>query len=181
MQYLARLCVCVLTVVVVFAGLSRVVGAWFGQEVSVLQVSRLWIVESRRTEALRQRSEEVARALAIKQEIVEEILAGRLSLRESATEFQEANELIDKDDLDLLPDYYVPETEEAVCEQVLTWVRSEARQQSSTLAKGIVKGLEKEFEVKFGRPCPDATTPEGCIRDETDASEGEASAPCVAG
>ena len=172
---------CGFAAVVLFAGLSGAISSCFSQEVSLLQLARSVVLESRRTEALRYRSETLTYSLTIKKAIVAEILAGRLTLHESAPQFEEANELIDTGDSDLLAAYYIPTTNEAVCEQILTWVRSEAERQPGNAAKAIVEGLESEFQKMFGRSCPDTTTRDNYILDEADAPKDETSAPGVAG
>ena len=109
MRFLARFCANAAT------GLFSLLGLRFGKK---LDLSKL-LFESRRLEALRYRTEMVLQNLEVKRAIVAEIVAGRLTLREAAIRFQEANHEVENNDPDLLPDFQMPATEEGVYQQVL--------------------------------------------------------------
>jgi hypothetical protein len=181
MKYLARLCVCALTAVVLFVGASRVIGSWMGREMSLLQLSRWVVFESRRTEALHERADAILRSLEIKKAVIAEVFDGRLTLRESARYFKEANEYIENGDVELVADYFVPLDEEAQCEQVLAWVWGEAAYRSDAATKETVRRLEHEFQAMFGKPCYDLNSPEDYKPDEADPLNPESSAPLIAG
>src|SRR5262249_3087318 len=118
----------------------------FGKESDLSQL----LFESRRSEALRLRSEMVNHNIEIKRTIVAEIVAGRLTLRQAAIRFQEANYKVENNDRDLLPDHQVPATEEGVYQQVLAWMRAEVSSLSPEEAQRILAPLEKEYESRFG-------------------------------
>ena len=181
MKYLARLCVCVLTAVVLFVGLSRVIGSWSGQEMTMLQLeplAGLRVAPHRSAQA----SWRDGRPLPGDQESRRCRDSRRTpDVAGGALRFQEANELIEKGDWDLMADYYVPDSNEAVCEQTLAWVHSEAVLHPGDATTRIVEGLEKEFQRMFGRPYADSKPPEDLIQFETDAPAGDASVAGVAG
>src|SRR5262249_52103266 len=118
MRVIARICAYAAVAVVLFVGLFSLLALRFGKQSDLSQL----FFESRRSEALRLRSEMVTHNIETKRVIVAEIVAGRLTLREAAVRFQEANYLVENNDRDLLPDYQVPATEEGVCQQVLAWM-----------------------------------------------------------
>src|SRR5262249_50141638 len=118
----------------------------FGKESDLSQL----LFESRRSEALRLRSEMVNHNIEIKRTIVAEIVAGRLTLREAAIRFHEANHEVENNDRDLLPDYQIPATEEGVYQQVLAWMQSEVSSLPAEQAQRILTPLEKEYEARFG-------------------------------
>jgi hypothetical protein len=157
MNYFARLCLCALVAVVVLIGLSGVFASFFGRELSVFDLSRGMVIETRRSEALRNRSDMVARSLTIKNAIVDELLAERLSLSEAAEQFQDANDMVENGDPNLLADYRKPDTEEGVNEQVIAWVRNEIWHRPSVARTRIAAALEDKFQKRFGHPCPNAT------------------------
>src|SRR5262249_33811002 len=109
----------------------------------------LLLLEMRRSEAMRVRSEMVIHNNEVKRTIVADIVAGRLTLHEAAVRFQEANHLVENNDRDLLPDFQIPATEEGVSQQVLAWVRTEVSSLPAEQAKRILAPLEKEYEARF--------------------------------
>jgi hypothetical protein len=142
MRFFAHLCVCAAVAVTL---LSLVNLRFVGRS----DLSQL-LFELRRSETLQHRIALVAGNMEIKQAIVADIVAGRLSLREAAVRFQEANCLVENNDPDLLPAYQIPATEEGVCQQVLAWMRAEVALRSPERAKRILAPLEKEYESRFG-------------------------------
>ena len=152
MRLFARISAYAAVAVVLFVGLFSLVTLRFGEQ-SVL--SKL-LFESRRSEALRLRSEMVVHNIEVKRTIVADIVAGHLTLREAAVRFQEANHEVENNDPDLLPGYPIPATEEGVYQQVLDFVRAEVSTLPAEQAKRILATLEKEYESKFG-PLESAT------------------------
>jgi len=156
MRFFAGFCGHAAVAVVVSAGLFSLLGSRFGKESSLSQL----LFELRRSEALRSRSEMVTPNLEVMNAIVAEIVAGRLTLREAAARFQEANYLVENNDRDLLPGYQIPATEQGVYQQVLAWVRPEVSSLPAEQAKRILTPLEKEYEARFG-PLESATDSPG--------------------
>jgi hypothetical protein len=159
MRFFSHISACAAVAVVLSAGLLSLLGLRFGKQ---SDLSKL-LFESRRSEALRYRSEMVLHNIGVKDAIVADLVAGRLTLREAAARFQEASELVENNDPDLLPDYQMPTTEEGVCRQVLLWVRTEVSSLPEEQAKRILTRLEKEYESRFG-PLESATYPCGSDR-----------------
>src|SRR5262245_28498927 len=105
MRFFARISAYAAVAVVVLAGgLFSLLALRFGNRSDL----SLLLLESRRSEALRVRSEMVTHNIEIKRTVVADIVAGRLTLREAAIRFQAANHLIENNDRDLLPDYQIP-------------------------------------------------------------------------
>src|SRR5262245_49235648 len=103
MRLFARICAYGAVGVLLFVGLFSLLALRFGKQSDLSQL----LFESRRGEALRVRSDMVTHNIAVKRAIVAEIVAGRLTLREAAVHFQEANYLVENNDRDLLPDYQI--------------------------------------------------------------------------
>jgi hypothetical protein len=148
MRFFARLCVYITLVVGVSISLLSLLSSQFGGQTDVSKL----ILESRRSEALRYRTEMVAHNIAIKRAVVAEIVAGSLTLHEAAARFDEANQLVENNDSDLLPDYQRPTTEKGVYQQVLAWMRAEAASLPREKAERILAPLDKEYEAMFGPP-----------------------------
>jgi len=146
MRFFTRIPAYAAVVVVLFVGLFSLIGSRFGKQ---SDLSKL-LLESRRSEALRLRTEMSCHNLEVKRTTVADIVAGRLTLHEAAVRFQEANHLVENNDRDLLPDYQIPATEEGVYRQVLAWTRTEVESLPAEQAKRILTPLEKEYESRFG-------------------------------
>ena len=146
MRFFARISAYAAVAVVLFVGLFSHLGLRFGKQSDLSQL----LLESRRSEAWRYRAKMVTRNIEVKHAVVHEIIAGRLTLREAVARFQEANQLVENNDRDLLPDYQIPATEEGVYRQVLAWVRAEVSSLPAEQAQRILTSLEKEYESKFG-------------------------------
>ena len=149
MRFFAQVCVCAAVAV----GLLSLVNLRFAGWSDLSQL----LFEFRRSEALRHRAELVALNIETKQAIVDEIVAGRLTLREAAVRFQDANQQVENNDPDLLSDYQMPTTEEGVYQQVLAWMRAAVSSLPTERAKRILTPLEKEYELRFG-PLESAVT-----------------------
>ena len=146
MRFIARICAYAAVAVVLFVGLFSLIGLRFGNQSGLSH----WLFELRRSEAIRLRTEMVIHSNEVKQTIVADIVAGRLTLHEAAVRFQEANHLVENNDLDLLPDFQVPSTEEGWYQQVLAWMRAEVLSLPAEQAQRILTPLEKEYESRFG-------------------------------
>jgi len=146
MRLFARISAYAAVAVVLFVGLFSLLALRFGNQSDL----SLLLLESRRSQALRYRSEMVTHNIEVKRTIVADIVAGRLTLREAAIHFQEANQLVENNDRDLLPDYQIPATEEGVYQQVLAWMRAEVANLPAEQAQRILTPLEKEYESRFG-------------------------------
>ncbi|HEY7425020.1 MAG TPA: hypothetical protein VH682_12385 [Gemmataceae bacterium] len=154
MSFFTRSCAYAAVAVVLFVGLFNLIGLRLGNLSGLSQL----LLESRRSEALRLRDEMITHNIEVKEAIVAEIVAGRLSLHEAAVRFQEANHLVENTDADLLSDYRIPTTEEGVYQQVLGWVRAAVSSLPAEQAKRILTPLKKEYEARFG-PLESATDP----------------------
>jgi hypothetical protein len=151
MNYYARLGSLGLGAVVLFTGLAHALGWWSDQETGLLQQARRLLFEARRTEALLQRVEAIEENRGLKNAVVDELLAGRMTLREAARRFADANERIDRDDPELVVEYLKPTTQEGVYRQVIGWVENVVSQQSPEQMAKALEPLENEFQELFGK------------------------------
>ena len=99
--------------------------------------------EMRRSEALNQRSAELLRSLEIKKVVVEDLLADRLTLREAAEEFRQADELIETNSGGLVATYLKAKTEDELYRQLIAWTRTELSE-DPWRAEEVLQRLEKE-------------------------------------
>ena len=159
MRLFARLCAYIAAVVALLVGLSLFAGSWLGERANGLQVGRWIVFESRRTEALRLRSEAVAQGEEQKKTIVADLRAGRLTLREAAAQFREANQLVQKGIPGMVADYRTPTSEEGLCRQVLAWVWAEVADLPTEQQERILAPLRQEYQSMFGHPASARVSP----------------------
>jgi hypothetical protein len=146
MRFFARLCVYGAFI----GGVSIALLGFLGSRLDGQSDVSTLMLESRRSQALRYRMEMVAHSIAVKRAIVAEIVAGRMTLHEAVARFEEANQTIENNDSDLLPDYHRPTTEKGVYQQVLSWMQFEVAHLPAERAERILTPLEKEYESLFG-------------------------------
>jgi hypothetical protein len=116
--------------------------------------------EARREEALGRRGAASQRVLEAKHQAVNELLAGRITLREAAERFGELNALVRDDNDALIGAFPVACGEEALCRNVLSWAEAECRHRPG-LAPALAR-LEEEYRRRFGRdPGPWPALPPG--------------------
>ncbi|HEY7311492.1 MAG TPA: hypothetical protein VH643_19170 [Gemmataceae bacterium] len=159
MKFFARLCVCVVAAIALLVGLSFFSGCWLGDRTNGFQVGRWIVFESRRSEALRHRSEAVAHGSEIKKAIVADLRAGRLTLREAAAQFREANQMVENGVPEMVADYRTPTSEEGLCRQVLAWVWAEVADLPTEQQERILAPLRKEYQSMFGHPAAEMVSP----------------------
>jgi hypothetical protein len=97
------------------------------------------------------------RMLQAKTEAVAEVIAGRMTLRETAARFRELNTLMD-DGNDGIGPYLVVSEEEPLWRNVLLWVRAELYQRGDQDAGAVLPRLQAEYRERFGHdPDPGAS------------------------
>jgi hypothetical protein len=151
MRLFTRLIVCAAAAMVLSAVFFHLADAWFGENTSILKAGRQIVLEARRSQALRARTEMVTRCLDIKREIITELIAGRLSFRQAIVQFQKANELVENFDLDLIPAYRSPTSPEDVARQVYLWARNSVSTWPPEKSQHLLAGFESDFHRLFGR------------------------------
>src|SRR5579885_2001919 len=119
MRLFTRLTVCAAAAVLLSAVLYYIADLWFGENESVLEAGRQIVHEARRKEALLARKDMISRCLSAKRDIIDQLIAGHLHLHQAITQFQQANELVENDDLAFVPAYQTPTDPEGVGRQVL--------------------------------------------------------------
>jgi hypothetical protein len=152
MKIFTRMMGCAATAMVMSAVLFYFADAWLGEETTVVEVGRKLVFEASRNQALRARAEMVTHSLAIKRDIIAQVMAGRLHLREAIDLFHKANDMIENVHLELVPVYRLPTDSEGVGLQVLAWVRNEVASWPPEKAQPLLANLETEFRTLFGHP-----------------------------
>jgi hypothetical protein len=161
MTLFMRMVGCMAAAIALSVGLSIFAGA--------LQLGRCLLFETRRSQALQHRFEMVADSWEAKHDIIVEVVAGRLHLREAIVQFQKANDLVENADRDLAPAYLTPSDPESVGRQVLVWVRNEVAAWPPSEAERIRADMEREFQELFGRS-PSEEIPELQLEAEQSSS-----------
>jgi hypothetical protein len=140
MKYTSHLLLLVATAAV-GAGVSHILAS--GTRADGRNLAHWLLFEIRRSEALEQRAVEISRALGIKKRIIGDLIAKRLTLREAAVEFRQADELIENDSGGLVAAYRMAKTEEELYRQVIAWARTELSNHPQQ-SEEVMQRLEKE-------------------------------------
>ena len=143
--------VCAAAAIVLSAVLFYVADTWYGDNTSLIGVGRLIVLEGRRSQALRTRSEMVTRALSFKCDSINQLVAGRLNLRQAIVQFQKANQMIENNDLDLIPAYRATTGSKEIGRQVFLWARNSVSTWPPDKAQRLLADLEREYQTIFGR------------------------------
>ena len=106
-------------------------------------LARWLLVEMRRSEALDRHAAQLLRSLEIKKGVIEDLIAERLTLRETCEEFRQANALMENNWGGLVATYRMPQTEDELYQQVLSWTRARLSEDPCR-AKEILQRLEEE-------------------------------------
>jgi hypothetical protein len=120
--------------------------------------------EGQREEALDQRLTASHRLLATKTGVVNELIAGRLTLPEAADRFRELSARVAGDgNDDMIGAYRVVSGEEALCHSVLLWAEAELRHgPDPSAAAAVLARLQAAYRERFGRdpgPMPPTVPP----------------------
>jgi hypothetical protein len=142
MKYLVPLFLCAVASAVLWVGVPCV--SAFGRNTEGRSLTQWYLFEMRRREALEQRSMAVAQSLEVKRAAVGDLLANRLTLREAAEQFAEADELIEDDEDVLVAHYRISQTEQQRYRQVIAWARNRLNDRPEQ-ARKIARRLEKEL------------------------------------
>lgn len=158
MKFFARMMMYAATAMTLCTVLFSFTGAWFGEQGSVLQFAREVLYERRRFDALQYRSDVVQHAMESKVRIIDQLLSGRLCLREAIVRYQRVNQQLREElavegmDQALLPPYRVPPTDpESVGRQILNWARSDVAEWPPHKAERVLADLEHAFRDLFGK------------------------------
>jgi hypothetical protein len=154
MTTFARLAPCFLLVGSVSVGLCCLKPAWaeaVGLDLWNLPSTTAAIeAETARSDDLDAQQAEVLERLAVKHEIAEQLLAGRLSLSEAAARFRDLTPRGSLGERILRAAYPGAGDDECFCRAVINWVGS--REASpSTAHEARVRQLEAELEGRLGR------------------------------
>jgi hypothetical protein len=97
----------------------------------------------------------VARSLAAKHDILDQLISGRLRFRQAIERFHKANQLVPNIDLNLIPAYQTPAYPEGVARQVLIWVSNSVVTWPPDKAQRLLSDLECEYQKLFNGAKPD--------------------------
>ncbi len=149
MRILTRLIVCAATAIVLSAILFYFADTWFGENESVIRAGHQLLFEARRTEVLRVRAQMMAHSVSAKSDVIDQLIAGRLNLRQAIVQFRNANELVENIDLEILPPYQTPTDPEGVGRQVVVWTRNAVASLPREKAQRRLAELEREYRTLF--------------------------------
>lgn len=151
MRFFTRMFVWAAAALLLSALLIHSAVSWSGDRTGVLRLGRLLVFETRRSQALDERAEMVTRSMDVKRGIIDQLLAGRLPLREAIDQFGKANEMIENDTR-LVATYQLPADREGVGRQVLAWACHTIDSWPYDKAQRRLAELESEYQKLFGRP-----------------------------
>jgi hypothetical protein len=107
--------------------------------------------EGRREDALDQRLTATREVLRDKTQVIKELIAGRLTLRQAAERFEELNaRLAGGGDEDLIAPFQVASGEEALWRNALLWVENGLRHRRDQAAAEVLARLRAEYRERFG-------------------------------
>jgi hypothetical protein len=133
----------------------HVADSWFGEDSNVLGACRQLVLETQRAESLRARAEMVARSRSAKRNILDQLLAGRVSFRQAVVQFQRANELVEAVDQVPTPPYGTLTDPQGAGWQVLHWVRNSVASRPPGKAQRLLADFEHEYQTLVGGAKPD--------------------------
>jgi hypothetical protein len=135
--------VCAACVLCATAYLSVGLARWEKGDLATL------VREARREEAMARRIASTRRLSDGKHGVVNEAIAGRITLRQAAEQFRQLNAQADDGNDDLVGPYWVVSGEERLCRNVLVWVRAELYHHPDRAA-GVLARLGAEYRERFG-------------------------------
>jgi hypothetical protein len=120
-------------------------------------LARWLLLEIRRSAALDYRASEMSQVLEVKKAVVDDLVAERVSLREAAEQFRQANQWIENDGTGLVVPYYPPESEEGLYQQVIAWAKqqlSDDPKQAEQVIPRLEQGMAQQChnETASGPP-----------------------------
>jgi hypothetical protein len=119
---------------------------WTSEDLAAL------VSQGQMKEALVQRLAACCSVQSAKAEAVNDLIAGRLTLRQATERFRELNALMDDGNDELVGPYQVVRDEEPLCRSVLAWAEVQLYQRGdkATEAKVLTR-LKEEYRKRFGR------------------------------
>jgi hypothetical protein len=113
-------------------------------------LARSLLIEVRRSEALRLRKVEIAESMSLKSAITEELIAGRLTLREAEERFRDADTIVESDREGLLPHYRLASSDRELCRQVMAWTENKLKEKLNPReARRVQRQLRRQVEEQF--------------------------------
>jgi hypothetical protein len=150
MNSLPRLVLYALTAAVLFFAVGSGLASRLGRP-DVVEALRGILTEVRRAEELNAREEVSFRSFRGKQAVTRELVAGRLTLAEAVEQFRDLTRAHEGAMKELLAAYPTSTEDEAVCQSLLTWVRTETRRDPCRRA-ALLARLEAEMRQHLCHP-----------------------------
>jgi hypothetical protein len=122
LRFTTRLLLIGFVFTILYQGVSRLLALEADGEMHAM-VEQLFY-EMQRSEALQQRGREQAECMNAKTSIIEDYIAGRLTLREAAEQFGAADAIVKNESVGLVASYFAPETEQGLCQEVEAWTKA---------------------------------------------------------
>lgn len=142
MKSVSRLLLTVFTLAILGVGVTQVFASRDKHQEQSL--ARWLLLEIRRADALDNRATEMSQSLEVKRAVVGDLVADRLTLREAAEQFRQADQSIEKDPAGLVADYQSPQTEEELYHQVIIWAKTRLSNDPKQ-AEQVIPRLEKQM------------------------------------
>jgi hypothetical protein len=99
---------------------------------------------------LDQRLSESREVIWAKNAVVNELIAGRLTLCQATERFRELHALVEDGNDEVVGPFQVVRGEEALCRNVLIWVRAELYHRSRQEGDEVFARLRAEYRERFG-------------------------------
>jgi hypothetical protein len=113
-------------------------------------LARSLLIEARRSEALRLRKVEIHESMSVKRAITEELIAGRLTLREAEERFRDADTIVESDREGLLPHYRSASSDRELCRQVIAWTENMLSEKLNPReARRVERKLKRQVKEQF--------------------------------
>lgn len=144
----ARLLLIAVVFAILYQGVPRVLA--LGVDGDGLSLARHLLQEARRHQALQLRNQEMIESRDRKTAVIEEYIAGNLTLAEGIERFHAAVRLIENDRQGLVAPYLAPETRAELCAQFRVWVKMVLRANYKPHEAELVTcRLEEELNEQF--------------------------------
>ncbi|HEY7315436.1 MAG TPA: hypothetical protein VH643_39265 [Gemmataceae bacterium] len=142
MKHVSRLLLTVFVLTILGVGMMRVLAS--RDQHGGQSLAHWYLLEIRRSAALDSRASEMSQSLEVKKAVIADLLAKRVSLREAAEQFREADQQIDNDGVGLVAPYRMPESEAGLYRQVIAWTKAELSDDPKQTEQ-IIPRLEQEM------------------------------------
>lgn len=107
-------------------------------------LAHMLLLEMHRGEALDYRASEMSQLLEVKKTVVGNLVSERLTLREAAAQFRQADQQIENNRTGLIAPYQTPDSEEGLYKQVIAWTKTHLSDDPEQ-SEEVIPRLEREM------------------------------------